>query len=94
MIDLTEAHKHCSRNRSELRKSGKCGCFYCLTIFEFFLPLDCYNLRWAGDRDTLMCPICGIDSVIGDVAGYALTREFLEQMQERWFKRTRGVRHG
>nr|QGW61148.1 hypothetical protein ICEMyc226_00116 [Mycolicibacterium sp.] len=34
---------------------------------------------------TALCPYCGIDAVIGDAAGYPITREFLEAMRAQWF---------
>jgi hypothetical protein len=64
-----------------LRRDRTCGCFYCLRIF------DPYEIEeWIEDEeDTALCPYCGIDSVIGESAGYPLTGAFLEEMQRYWF---------
>lgn len=32
--DVIEAHSSSFNNMDELRKSQKCGCFYCLKIFQ------------------------------------------------------------
>ena len=37
------------------------------------------------DNGTALCPHCGIDSVIGESAGYPLAREFLKKMNRCWF---------
>ncbi|RDJ35563.1 MAG: cytoplasmic protein [Crenarchaeota archaeon] len=81
-MNLEEAHKHCRCNKNELEQSKKCGCFYCLSIFE----LKSYdNLEWVGrEKTTLLCPKCSIDSVIGDASGIKLTNLFLKKMYERW----------
>jgi hypothetical protein len=43
------------------------------------------SAEWVDDETTLLCPFCGIDSVIGTASGYPITREFLAQMREHWF---------
>jgi hypothetical protein len=42
----------------------------------------------AADAETAVCPRCGSEAVLGDKAGYALTPQFLGQMNEAWFQRT------
>jgi hypothetical protein len=89
-LDFILAHKHSSRHRPELMASRVCGCFYCLATF----PADEIK-RWIDDNidpstpkengQTARCPRCGIDSVIGDASGYAITDELLRQMHEHWF---------
>ncbi|OAM27901.1 hypothetical protein [Eikenella corrodens] len=34
---------------------------------------------------TACCPYCGIDSIIGENCGYAITPELLATMQDYWF---------
>jgi hypothetical protein len=36
-------------------------------------------------EQTALCPRCGIDSVIGDKAGFPITPEFLDEMNRTWF---------
>jgi len=59
--------------------------FYCLSTFE---PKDIEE--WS-DTDgqgepTALCPKCGIDAVIGSVAGFKLSDpDFLKEMNYYWF---------
>ena len=34
MTDYIEAHKFSSNNKEALQNDKKCGCFYCLKIFD------------------------------------------------------------
>ena len=45
--------------------------------------------EWVNDDggDTAICPLCAVDSVIGDASGVELSQQFLLAMHERWFKR-------
>lgn len=78
--DIKEAHKHSIRHRGDLRDSEACGCFYCLDIIDYKNIED-----WIDDSDTALCPSCGIDSVIGSVSGFQISREFLSAMKKHWF---------
>lgn len=79
-IAAKAAHKKSIYHRESLRKSDKCGCFYCLDIFHY------QNIEyWTDNGDTALCPSCDIDSVIGDDSGYPITKEFLSAMQQIWF---------
>ena len=78
--DHIAAHKWSDRNRSDLKKSDLCGCFYCLEVFP---PNEIQD--WTDDGATALCPKCGIDSVIGSVSGYPIQREFLSKMHDHWF---------
>jgi len=42
-------------------------------------------VEWIDDGKTAMCPKFPVDSVIGSASGYPITREFLQQMHDRWF---------
>lgn len=74
------AHDHCTRNRMELARSQKCGCFYCLRTFA---PEEIE--RWIDEGKTALCPFCQIDSVVGDASGYSVTEGFLKTMNAYWF---------
>ena len=44
------------------------------------------NGYWVEDTDgTALCPFCGIDSIISESSGFPITKEFLEQMNKRYF---------
>lgn len=81
MEDYIAAHKYCINNRSQLEKDTKCGCFYCLKIFD---PIEI--TEWLEDETgTALCPHCGIDSIIGNYTGFPITTDFLKKMNEHWF---------
>ncbi len=87
-----EAHRFCTRNSKMLKGDKVCGCFYCLKIYS---PTEIHE--WIREQDgdkssdkyTALCPYCGIDSVIGESAGFTLTNEFLAKMREYWFGESR-----
>lgn len=77
------AHEHSYRHRDEVLKSERCGCFYCIEIFQ---PSEIRN--WIDEYDpgrTAQCLRCGLDSVIGSASGYPITPEFLQAMNNVWF---------
>ena len=79
--DYIKAHEFSSNNKKQLSQDTKCGCFYCLTIFD---PKEIKF--WISDKHgTATCPYCGIDSVIGESSGFPITAEFLEKMKAYWF---------
>lgn len=80
------AHSASSNHMEQLKQDKRCGCFYCLRIYD---PAEIEE--WIIDDNpidkggTAVCPYCGIDSVIGESAGYPLTVEFLQKMNKAWF---------
>ena len=83
--ELISAHQFSSNHRKQILKSTDCGCFYCLEIFK---PAEI--VEWVDDDDkgegqTVICPKCGIDSVIGSESGYPIETEFLKKMKNHWF---------
>lgn len=81
MEDLVFAHKFSSNHKAQLQRDKKCGCFYCLRIFD---PAEIVD--WIDDvSGTAVCPYCGIDAVIGESSGYPINAEFLKEMKQRWF---------
>ena len=65
-----------------LENDKKCGCFYCLEIFD---PAEIEEWITCDRGDTAMCPYCSVDAVIGESSGYPITKEFLEKMNRYWF---------
>lgn len=78
--EIVEAHGHCGANKIEIQRSKLCGCFYCLEVFW----ANEVN-EWVDDGKTALCPRCGIDSVLGDIAGFKLDSRFLQGMHKYWF---------
>ncbi len=79
---VLEAHQHCTNQKEALQIPQKCGCFYCLRVFDSKSVTD-----WiiTEKEEKAVCPHCGIDSVIGESSGYSITPEFLRQMHDYWF---------
>lgn len=82
---IRQAHMQSINHRAAIERSGVCGCFCCHATF----PPEAIE-RWtdtseATDRHTALCPVCGIDSVIGDASGVAITPDFLAEMNLWWF---------
>lgn len=96
MNDLLAAQRHAQRNRAEIEASTRCGCFYCLQMFEPAaivawggLDMNSFaNPDSASDAETALCPHCGSDAVIGDASGLDITAAFLARMHEAWYQRT------
>ena len=78
--DAVRAHVCCSCNREYLEKVNKCGCFYCLKVFN---PKEIKT--WCNGGETAVCPYCGIDSIIYDNKFYPVETWFLEKMKQHWF---------
>lgn len=83
---IVKAHEHCSNNKTEIKRSKKCGCFYCCDIFDAsevkqFIEAD----NKCDKLGTAVCPKCGIDSVIGDASGYSVNQQFMQDMHRHWF---------
>ena len=76
-----QAHDCSIRNKEQLAKSKKCGCFNCGEIFP---PSEITDYVSDGEP-TALCPYCHIDSVIGDASGFPITPKFLRDMNKRWF---------
>lgn len=84
---LFKAHAASFENKKQILGSISAGCFFCKKVYP---ASDITDEDYTQDKndETALCPHCGIDSVIGDVAGYELSMEFLEAMHELWFERT------
>ena len=81
MSDFIQAHEFASNHRETLLKDKKCGCFYCLDIFD---PKEIKE--WIADvSGTAVCPYCGIDSIVGEHSGFPIKKGFLRKMQQYWF---------
>ena len=80
LSDLQQAHKASSKHRAQIEKSDQCGCFYCLKTFA-----PSTIREWWDDGQTAVCPLCGIDSVLGSASGAPLTAGFLAEMQKHYF---------
>ena len=82
--ELKATYSHSIKNEESIRKSNFCGCFHCISIFP---ATDIKLSEMVVEKDgvkTVICPICGIDAVLGD-ASVEITAELLEAMNEYYF---------
>ena len=82
--ELNVFYSHSIRNEESILKSDSCGCFHCISIFPVG---DVKSSEMMVEKDgvkTAICPICGIDSVLGD-ASVEITAEILEALNEYYF---------
>ncbi len=82
---LRRAHAASIYHRAAIEASSVCGCFYCAAIFLPGDIADWTDRTETQDRQTALCPRCGIDSVIGDASPFPVTPEFLAEMKAAWF---------
>jgi len=86
-IDVLEILKTAIGNKELLKESYKCGCFSCLSIFNYN---DIYDFVEATDktiRYSAICPNCSeIETVIGDASGVAITEDNLIYLNESFNK--------
>ncbi len=84
-IDALKAvYSNSIRNEESILKSNLCGCFHCISILAATdIKLSEMMVEKDGFR-TAICPICGIDAVIGD-ASVEITAELLEEMNSHYF---------
>jgi len=78
---LQQIHNHSFENHEEIKKSIICYCFYCKEASASSQVED-----WADEDQTALCPLCGIDAVVGDAAGFEMTPALLQTMHEFWFE--------
>ena len=81
--ELKAIYSHSIRNEESILKSNLCGCFHCISIFpatdikETVVEKDGFK--------TAICPICGIDAVLGD-ASVEITTELLDALNKHYYK--------
>ena len=82
--ELKAVYSNSIRNEESILNSDFCGCFHCISIFP---AVDVKSAEFIIEKDgsrTEICPICGIDSVLGD-ASVEVSAELLEEMNEHYF---------
>ena len=82
--ELNAFYTHSIKNEESILKSNLCGCFHCISILA---ATDIKSSEMMVEKDgfrTAICPICGIDSVLGD-ASVEVSAELLEAMNEYYF---------
>ena len=70
------------KNRRLVEQSQIAGCFHCGKTFS---PQDVK--QYTDNEQTSICPLCGVDAVLGDMAGFAITEQSLQHAKYYWFKK-------
>ena len=93
--ELDQVWKSSFKNYDLLSKSDVCLCFFCLSRFSFQDIKEWISEFESGK--TAVCPLCGIDSVIGskfgmelDEDGSELDEDFLLLVRRHWFGESNG----
>ena len=82
--ELNAFYSHSIRNAESILNSDFCGCFHCISIFPVAdIKLSQMMVEKDGFK-TAICPICGIDAVLGD-ASVEITAEILEALNGLYF---------
>ena len=69
-----------AHHKQQVLRSSLCGCFHCLSTFE-----PTAITTWVDEGKTAVCPVCGVNAVVGSDSGMLITRELLEDLKKRWF---------
>jgi hypothetical protein len=72
------AHQYCTGHRNSILESASCGCFHCLSIFSPDKIDEWIDENVQGEGQTALCPVCGIDAVLGDQSGFPIEKAFLK----------------
>ncbi|MCI1245109.1 MAG: sel1 repeat family protein [Bacilli bacterium] len=80
--ELTELAKHSKHNEIEIIKSKTCSCYFCRQSYSARDVND-----WVNDKDgvTAICPICGMDAVIGDACGIPFGKADLKELNLAYY---------
>lgn len=78
------AGKASYENWDNVKSSQMCGCYYCCRIFP---SSEVTDADWVPDAHgrTVVCPYCGIDSVLGDASPIPVQGDVLEELHEHMF---------
>lgn len=82
MTGITQFPILAMKNKNIIQQSKKAGCFHCFKIFETN-EINAYT----DNGQTVLCPKCGIDSVVGDMCGFELNEQILELAHKFWYRK-------
>lgn len=93
---IKQAHKATIFHEKGIFASSVCTCFYCGYQFD---PHNEKDLEWWDETNpkgkTLVCPMYGIDCIVGDASGFPVTdTDFIMICSEVWFGGIRPITGG
>ena len=75
-----------TNNKPKLEMAKSCGCIYCERIFD---PKEIEEWLYGSRIDylgTAICPYCGNDTVIGELTGLPISKDYLHEMYMKLFE--------
>lgn len=78
--EMKRLHSYTLRNRKEIEASDNCVCISCCEVFYASDVED-----YIDEGETALCPICGIDAVIGDCTGISMDSKTLNELNKEFF---------
>ena len=78
-MNIQEASKYSFKNKDSIEKSTTCSCYYCISSFK-----KEEIQQWTDQGQTAICPLCGIDSVLGDIV-LPFEETTFKKLKEYWF---------
>lgn len=88
LVNFKALHYLSKDHRPAVEAAKKCGCFYCLGIFNS-MKIDKWtdSPRRGEQGVTAICPLCNIDAVLPDgVFGFKITKTLLQRMNKIYFQ--------
>lgn len=79
---LKELHDRAAKNDTEILNSDVCSCFFCRQTYS---ARDVQDWITEDDGVTAICPICGMDAVIGDRHEGRIDHDTLKQLNLRYY---------
>ncbi len=79
-MELKYTASYAMKNRKDVEAAGKAGCFSCLGLFQSVEVKE-----YTDKGETVLCPLCGVDTVVADTPDCPLNRELLEKAKNYWF---------
>lgn len=83
--ELEVQHELSSMHRKEVEDAGYCGCCYCQESFPADKIDSWIDSNSAGEGQTAICPLCGIDAIIPSQNGEPIDGRLLEAMHQQYF---------
>ena len=80
MVGTNQFPMMAMNNKQIVHQGSKAGCFHCLRIF------DVSEIKnYTDNEKTVICPLCGVDSVVGDMCGFELNEDILKKAYKPWY---------
>jgi len=70
------------KNKTLVDSSNNVGCFHCMKMID-----KTTITQFTDNGQTVICPLCSIDSVIGDACGLEINEQNLIQANNFWYKK-------